>query len=250
MPSKRSNVSARKPARKLPRRAPRVRLIAAAAAASLATGGTARPVLSAPDKMPRESLTWSTVARDNCPGSRDASGNIVPACVSCYAAKGRYLFPNTRAPRIHNAQDYRNPGWVAGMVAAIKPLPYFRWFDSGDVDSRELAELIEQVIAYTPGTRHWLPTRSHKIPAIREVLERIATLPNVAVRYSSDSVHGETVEAPQSSTIISTDAEFDALRERVGKGLVKCLSGTRGGKCGDCRACWHKAVRVVAYPIH
>jgi len=213
-------------------------------------GGTAAPRASAPSKMP--GLTWSTVARANCPGSVDDNGVPVPACASCYAAKGRYLFPNVREPREHNAADYRNPGWVAGMVAAIRadPVPYFRWFDSGDVDSVQLAELIEQVIAYTPSVHHWLPTRSHKIPEIRAVLERIAQLPNVVVRWSSDSIHGETVAAPQSSTIVSDDAEFAALRERVGKGLVKCLSGTRGGVCGDCRACWHKAVTVVAYPIH
>ena len=29
-----------------------------------------------------------------------------------------------------------------------------------------------------------------------------------------------------------------------------CGAYSRDGKCGDCRACWDKNVKVVAYPAH
>ena len=68
-------------------------------------------------------------------------------------------------------------------------------------------------------------------------------LQNVVVRYSSDSVTGETVAGRNTSTII---ASLDS-----GNGsLTVCESSTREGKCGPCRACWNQEVSVIAYPAH
>jgi len=50
-----------------------------------------------------------------------------------------------------------------------------------------LAGKIWAVIVSTPNCQHWLPSRSHKDPAIFYHLERIARLRNAVVRYSSDS---------------------------------------------------------------
>jgi len=77
------------------------------------------------------------------------------------------------------------------MVAELKRQKFFRWFDSGDVYHPALAFKIFLVMQKTPHVRHWLPTKSYKIARIRAVLERMKSLPNVAVRYSSDSMVGE-----------------------------------------------------------
>ena len=46
--------------------------------------------LSKASKMPCRS--WSLQALDTCPGSRDKSGELVPACSGCYATDGNYRF--------------------------------------------------------------------------------------------------------------------------------------------------------------
>ena len=81
--------------------------------------------LSTPSKMPCKS--WSLQAIDTCPGSIDPStGGLVPACQGCYATDGNYRFPNVKAPRIHNREDWKRTEWVSDMVEAIKNDPFFR----------------------------------------------------------------------------------------------------------------------------
>jgi hypothetical protein len=68
-------------------------------------------------------------------------------------------------------------------------------------------------------------------------------LPNVVVRYSSDSITGETIPGETTSTIVQ-------FHEDAVDGMEVCGAYTRDGKCGDCRLCWNKSVPVVAYPAH
>lgn len=199
--------------------------------------------LSKPGKMPCP--TWSIPAWDYCPGSKDADGNAVPACDGCYARTGRYAMKNVKAPREHNAKDWKRPGWIIDMKNAIGKNEYFRWFDSGDVYDVELAWRIYWVMKLTPETKHWLPTRSYKIPEIMAWLEKMAALPNVTVRYSSDSVKGEKLDFGKNSTIIQYADDFVPA-----KGESLCRSYDRGGKCGPCRACWSDAVDTIYYPAH
>jgi hypothetical protein len=132
------------------------------------------------------------------------------------------------------------------MTRALENARYFRWFDSGDVYSVALAEKILSVMERTPHTKHWLPTRSYKFAKFAAVLERMGALPNVMVRYSSDSVTGEYVPYLHGSTI--TPASQPAP-----EGAYLCpatASPAHDGKCGACRACYDKGVPVVAYVAH
>ena len=150
--------------------------------------------------------------------------------------------PAARDLRAHNAADWKRADWVSDMVAAIGSAPYFRWFDSGDMYTIKLARKIEQVIARTPDTRHWLPTRMHKFPKFGLVLADIEAHQNATVRYSSDSVNGETIAGECTSTILpAADSVTSA---------TVCRAYERGGKCGDCRACWDRSVAVIAYVAH
>jgi len=204
----------------------------------------ASPKLSSPSKMPCKS--WSIPAWDTCPGSKDEAGEAVDACAGCYARTGRYLFGAVKAVRDHNLRDWLNHDWVAAMVKAISRSKYFRWFDSGDVYCVDLANKIYQVMALTPGTKHWLPTRSYKIDAIRIVLEDMRALPNVVVRYSSDSIFGVTLDSMgQSSTILPFASDY-----APSKSITLCRAFLRDGKCGDCRACWSPKVSTIAYTAH
>tara|TARA_R110000787_G_scaffold49454_9_gene118599 strand:- start:2 stop:655 length:654 start_codon:yes stop_codon:yes gene_type:complete len=197
--------------------------------------------LSKPSKMPCPS--WSLQALETCPGSRKKNGQLVDACEGCYATDGNYRFPNVKAPRIHNKEDWKRAGFVSDMVAELDNHRYFRWFDSGDVYHPALALKILEIMRLTPWCKHWLPTRMHKFPKFRKIFNRMNRLENAVVRYSSDSISGETIRGKNSSTIVQ-------YSEDANKGAVLCEAYARDGKCGSCRACWDKDIPLIAYPAH
>lgn len=186
--------------------------------------------------------SWSLQAGETCPGSFKRDGGLVDACRGCYAMSGNYRYPNVKAPRIENRDDWQRPEWVADMVKALDSDRYFRWFDSGDMYALGLAEKILAVMRATPWVKHWLPTRMHKFAKFRSVLAAMQALDNVSVRFSSDSVTGEY--SPEHGSVIVPDANS------VPAGATACGAYQRDGKCGGCRACWDKSVAVIAYPAH
>lgn len=202
--------------------------------------------LSNASKMPCPS--WSTEARTHCPASvhldGPQKGELVPACDGCYAASGNYRFPNVRAPRLHNAQDWKRAAWADEMVDLLAGEDHFRWFDSGDVAWFGLAVKILDVMRRTPNTSHWLPTRMHKFPKFRKVFASMRKLPNVVVRLSSDSIEGA-----YDARLANTSTIFSDI-EQLPVSVTVCEAYSRDGKCGPCRACWNPAVRVIAYPGH
>jgi hypothetical protein len=186
---------------------------------------------------------WSLQAIDTCPGSVAAPGEMVDACKGCYATTGNYRFANVKAPRLHNREDWQRLDWADDMVAALDADRYFRWFDSGDMYTLALAEKILEVMRRTPWVKHWLPTRMHKFPKFRQVLADMQALNNVIVRFSSDSVTGQYSKGLHGSVIIPTAADAK-------KGMTLCRAYENNGKCSGCRACYDKAVKVIAYPAH
>lgn len=186
-------------------------------------------------------LSWSLQALETCPGSVAAGGGLVPACQGCYATTGNYRFANVKKPREFNREDWQRDTWVNDMVDALDSSRYFRWFDSGDLYSIDLATKVLQVMERTPWVKHWLPTRMHKFAKFLPVLEKMQALPNVVVRYSSDSVTGEIIPGATTSTIFS---------EALPAGATECEAYKHDGKCNGCRACYSKDVPVIAYKAH
>jgi len=186
-------------------------------------------------------LSWSLQAIETCPASKDANGNLVPACQGCYATTGNYNYPNVKAPRIENREDWKREEWVSDMVKELDSSRYFRWFDSGDMYDIRLAEKIYQVMTLTPWVKHWLPTRMYKFTKFDNVINKMMKLDNVVVRLSSDSVTGEIINGQNTSTIFS-----DTLPE----GATECKAYEHNGKCNGCRACYDKNVKVIAYKAH
>ena len=68
------------------------------------------------------------------------------------------------------------------------------------------------------------------------------SLPNVAVRNSSDSVMGEFTPGLHGSTILPT--------ENIPDGVTLCTAYQNGGKCSGCRNCYDKTIEVIGYPQH
>lgn len=189
--------------------------------------------------------SWSLQALDTCPGSIESPGVLVDACKGCYATTGNYVFSNVKAPREFNRTDWQRLDWVDDMVTQLQRDRYFRWFDSGDLYTLALAEKILEVMQRTPWCMHWLPTRMHKFPKFRQVLDQMKALSNVSVRFSADSITGEYTPGLHGSVIGPSADTFTPA-----PGVALCRAYEHGGQCSGCRACWDRSIDLIAYPAH
>ena len=197
---------------------------------------------------------WSLEARKSCPGSKNHDGSVVEVCQSCYATKGMYRFPAVKAVRQNNQQDYHRDDWVDDMVKEVSKYDYFRWFDSGDIETPELAVKIRLIVARTETTKHWLPTRSDKIPKIKRAIEGpipgytdLTFFTNVALRLSADNIGLNNNERPGvNSYVIKPEEVFEAKRQ----GMHVCPVGINPNQksCDTCTMCYTDA--KVAYVLH
>ena len=188
------------------------------------TGG-----LSKPSKMPGPA--------HNLPAKRCITGAKlvkVPGsvCAGCYALKGRYRFKNVQDALNRRLKALEDPRWVDAMVVLIKDHKYFRWHDSGDIQSVDHLKKIFEVCNNTPATMHWLPTQE------RRYLPLGSYPKNLVIRLSN----AKNNTAPgQAWTHWSTV---------VDKGFHSCPAQSQGNQCGTCRACWSREVKHVTYPKH
>ena len=224
--------------------------LALADAPKVATKAEARAItggLSAPGKMPGPA--WSISARrchiggqlQNIPGT---------VCNNCYALKGRYPFPNVQAAQERRLAALDHPDWVPAMVRDIGAEPYFRWFDSGDLQDERMLSLIVAVVRATPGTRHWLPTRETGI--ITRWLDKFGPLPdNLTVRVSCNWIDGGIRNLGNLGPGRQLPASVVSTGAREYPEALECPANHRTPRqCLDCRACWDGAVPVIVYPAH
>lgn len=188
-------------------------------------------------------LSWSLQAIDTCPGSSDGNGGLVDACQGCYATTGNYRFANVKKPREFNREDWKRDSWVSDMLIALDSSRYFRFFDSGDMYSLELAEKMLELCTKANWVKFWIPTRMYKFKKFQSVIDKMQSLPNVVVRLSSDSVQGQTIEGLTTSTIFSDESQLP-------DNATICKAYEHGGKCNGCRACYSKDVPLIAYKSH
>jgi len=199
--------------------------------------------LSKTSKMPCKS--WSLPAGSTCPGAYTKVG-MVKACQGCYAMQGFYRMPAAKKVREDNRDDWKLPDWVNRMVAAIGTDPYFRWFDSGDAYHPGLIRKIHEVVEQTPKTLHWMPTRSYRIKRLKKLLDKMRKeCDNIVIRYSSNNVDGTFKKGLHGSTIIAEDQKSTLPAD-----VHVCPASQQEGRCDNCRACWTKTVKVVAYVAH
>lgn len=194
--------------------------------------------LSAPDKMPNR-LAWGTPAKHCQRGSRlrKIKGTV---CSICYAHKGRIRINEAHYERRFNGINH--PQWVDAMVYLIGhavpiAVPYFRWFDSGDLQSFGHLLKIFQVCERLPQIRFWLPTQEVKL--LRRLKQSEIKVPeNLVIRLSSVMMEGRpSKEWPLTSSVTR------------GTGFT-CPASLQGNKCLECRLCWDKTVAHVIYHQH
>ena len=193
------------------------------------TGG-----LSAPGKMPEGAYSISALHCKTGAKLRKIPGT---PCWGCYAFKGRYNFPNVKAALDRRLQALDHRDWVQAMAVLVKGKKHFRWHDSGDLQGPEHLKKIFEVCKRTPLTSHWLPTQERKL---LQFLDPDIIPTNLIIRLSNAKNDTKPGNAwPHWSTVVTVPSA----------GHV-CPAPEQGNSCGDCRACWSRAVHEVQYKIH
>ena len=196
---------------------------------------------SAPSKMPCHS--YNTPAANCITGAKLAKvkGSI---CAQCYATRGNYRFPAVQNAMRRRLDSISLPQWVDAMVTAISGWEgsgFFRWHDSGDIQSLAHLEKIVEIARRLPSIKFWLPTREYSIVA--EYVGKNGAFPeNLTVRLSAYMVEGK----PPTQLA----ARLNVQTSGVSRSGFSCPSSEQGNKCLDCRACWDKSVSNVNYKKH
>lgn len=210
-------------------------------AAKLINGG-----LSNTSKMACKS--YGLPAKECTTGSklRKIEGSV---CSDCYALKGMYFFPVVQAAQYKRLASITSPEWVESMVASIGKDLFFRWHDSGDLQSVEHLEKIIEVCNLTPNTRHWLPTKEKRL--VSKWLKNNTCPDNLIIRLSAPMLNQAIkVSSPDlytPSTDLYTSSVHTSDLMAIG---FKCNAPNQNGECRDCRACWSKSVLNVSYHKH
>lgn len=201
------------------------------------TGG-----LSNPSKMPGHS--WGTPAEDCQIGSK-LRGIAGSTCENCYAMKHAYTWPNVRAAYERRLERMYHSRWVEAMVFLISNArdEFFRWQDSGDLQSEEQLRNIIAVCRALPNVKFWLPTREYKL--VMDWLNAGGQVPeNLVIRFSA---HMIDQAAPSGYGLPTSTVHSSEDKEPSGE---ICRAYERKNSCGDCRACWDPNVANISYLEH
>lgn len=169
-------------------------------------------------------------------------------CFECYALKGRYVMPNVQDAMDRRLKFFQSKQFVPQMIAMLNRQrnAYFRWFDSGDVQSVKMCHDILDIVAKTKQL-HWIPTKEPQI--WREALDTYPDpLPdNFVLRISATKIDGKPSKRFAHTSTVHENSEpmgFACPAYSLPK------DHKDHGKCLDCRACWDKNVPNVSYPAH
>ena len=168
-------------------------------------------------------------------------------CFGCYALKGnyhRYKLPLKLQPK---TDKISHPLWAEAMAYLIKhqgnkkDKNFFRWHDSGDIQSLEHLRKIVKVCELTPTVKHWIPTREYKI--VKMYLDIHGKFPsNLTVRLSAHMIDEKApkMDGCQSSTVNQGKAPIG----------TQCEAFKQNNECKDCRLCWDDSQQNISYKYH
>ena len=192
--------------------------------------------LSEPSKLPCYSY--------NIPAAECRQGGRLrkvknSVCSDCYAMKGLYRkYKKTVDPaQRRRFRAITDPRWVEAMSFLVnrRKLRFFRWFDSGDLQSvAHLAKIVD-VANNCPGCKFWLPTREYN--TVSAYCHDFPQLPsNLILRLSAHIIDGPAPQAlahrlgVKTSTVVTNGAS--------------CPAKQQNNQCLDCRQCWDEVENV------
>ena len=200
-------------------------------------GGFAKP-----SKMPGYAYGISAKECHTGRKLRDVKGSV---CSVCYALKGNYSFKNVKIAHERRLESLKNnPMWEAAMIYFMrnkKGLTYFRWHDSGDLQSLDHLNMIVNIAKHAPHVKFWLPTREYTF--VRQWSEINGEYPeNLTIRLSAYMLNGKAPESLAKQIGVAVSGVSDSA--------FTCPASSQDNQCKDCRACWDRDVFNVSYKQH
>jgi hypothetical protein len=127
------------------------------------------------------------------------------------------------------------------LIPLVETSGYFRWFDSGDLQSIAMLDAIATIARALPGIKFWLPTKEHAFVAAW--IRQGNTVPsNLIIRLSAYKLGAK---APAIAAKLGVHAS--TVNATTGQ---QCNAPKQDNACLDCRACWSKAVPSINYTKH
>jgi len=191
-------------------------------------------------------------------------GKLIPTCALCYCDdRGNYNYPSVMSSLHKRLESITNPLWTEALVYMIehertKGYEYFRWHDSGDIQSLDHIEQIIVACICTPLVAHWLPTleAGTHIAQFVQKYGSIDRIRNLCVRASTPFINSRSMPnkklGVQASVVIADDRTFRKEMTTFMNDNIctaKLHTGEDKGKCGACRKCWDKNIDVIKYPL-
>lgn len=196
-------------------------------------------------KMPCRSYSLPTLA---CRSGFELAKIPGTICADCYANKGFYrMYEQTVEPaQMARLSSIDDPHWPDAMASLIGQDAYFRWHDSGDLQSVDHLRAIVRVCELTPDCLHWLPTREYE--TVRRYLTDGGTIPgNLTIRLSA--LYPDRAVRVDSRIDGIPGIETSNVHKHSAPIGFECGAYKNAGKCGPCRHCFHRS-GPVSYPLH
>ena len=164
-------------------------------------------------------------------------------CHGCYAdGRGNYRWQSTQDALYRRLASVWTAHWAASMATLIRQEGnrYFRWHDSGDLQSLSHLIKINMIAHACPETKFWLPTRETGI--VSEFMRRFGAwlAPNLIIRLSATMI--DATKAPRIAGL-PVSYVHTGVAARV-KGTKVCPAPKQDGHCGECRNCWNPTIDV------
>ena len=175
-------------------------------------------------------------------------------CSDCYALKGNYIYPSVKLShkrRLNSINTDLN-AWIGGMVHLIAKrvdpkVPYFRWHDSGDLQSLDHLKAIVTIAKYFPQIAFWLPTKEKKY-VLAFISEGGEVPQNLAIRLSA-SMKDQKAKLSNRLKVLGMQSS-QAFSNPNMDDVASCPASLQDDECKDCRKCWDKTIPCVTYKVH
>ena len=198
--------------------------------------------ISKAGKMPCSSWSLSALW---CKNGGKLNKVVNSSCYGCYALTGNYKrFEKSILKSYQKKLDAYNDNSVLFENSFIEYLNkynksgFFRWFDSGDIQSYKMLLSIVKIAENTPNIKFWLPTKEYKL--ITKYKKEFKNFPkNLIVRVSAPMLDTKIKGFKYTSSIVKNSTMKS-----------NCNSYKNQGKCLDCRLCWNKSIKDITYKYH
>ena len=210
------------------------------------TGG-----LSNPSKMPGYGYGLPAGTCQTGAKLRSIPGTV---CSKCYGCKGRYSFACVQEAQYRRFGAVKQPEWVEAMTVLIgrkcRKCTFFRWHDTGDLQSNEHLKRILQIARNLPQISFRLPT--HEFGVVRQVLAEETVPDNMTLEMSAPYIDQDWHSADDllalpgvvKRTVHTDRAVFG------GEPYICHATEHHTGVCGTCRKCWDRETPWVSFHLH